>query len=437
MSRRGLIGAAAAFGLARTAMADDADVVIIGAGAAGIGAARALAAAGKRYVLIEARERAGGRLWTNTDLGQPFDGGAAYIHFAEKNPWSGIATELGVDPKGGYRLWSGSIAYRNGAALTAEEAANRWAGMRKVADAYDDVEDRYDVSLAQALRDLSQDVRDLGRIQAQMAAGEDPEYVSAADWNRLESGGNRLVPGGYGTLAAKAAEPLGVRFGVRATEVNWSGQLVAVTTDKGVIRARKAIVTVPVGVLKAGHIKFTPSLPAEQRQALDGMRMGALSKIALRFRDERFGFTPHQFLAEVGEPSRAMTFEAWPQETDLVVATFGGSYARSLAREGEAAAVDHALERFVKIAGSGARKAFDGGKLVGWSEDRFALGSYAVILPGRLRARDALARPIGDKVWIAGEATAGVYAMTAGGAYIAGRDAAKAIAQKLSTGSIR
>jgi monoamine oxidase len=419
-------------------MAEDTDVVIIGAGAAGIGAARALAAAGKRFIIIEARERAGGRLWTNTDLGQPFDAGGAYIHFAETNPWSAIAAEAGIDPRGGYRLWAGSIAYRDGAALSADQAAERSAGMRKVAEAYDDVEERQDVSLAEALEEQAPTVRDLGRIQAQMAAGEDPERVSTSDWNRLSGGQNRLVPGGYGTLAAKAAEPLGIRFGVRATAVNWSGQLVAVTTDKGVIRARKAIVTAPIGVLKAGSIKFTPSLPAEHARALDGMRMGALSKIALRFEDhERFGFSPHQFLAEIGDPSRAMTFEAWPFESDLVIATFGGDYARGISRQGEAAAVDHALERFVKIAGGDARKTFSAGKLVGWSEDALALGSYAVILPGRIKAREALAKPVGDRLWFAGEATAGIYSMTAGGAYMAGRDAANAIAQKLSTGAIR
>jgi monoamine oxidase len=436
LSRRAVL-AAAGVALIRPAAAEDADVVIIGAGAAGIGAARALTAAGKRFVIVEARERAGGRLWTNTDLGHPFDAGGAYIHFAETNPWSAIAAEAGIDPRGGYRLWAGSIAYRDGAPLSIEEAAARAAGMRKVAEAYDDVEERQDVSMAEALEEQDAAVRDFGRIQAQMAAGEDPERVSASDWNRLTGGQNRLVPGGYGALAAKAAEPLGVRFGVRVTAVNWAGQLVAVTTDRGVIRARKAIVTVPVGVLKAGHIKFTPSLPAEHARALDGMRMGALSKIAMRFKDDRFGFAAHQFLAEIGDASRAMTFETWPFDSDLVIATFGGDYARGLARQGESAAVDHALERFSKIAGSGARKAFTAGKLVGWSEDALALGSYAVIVPGRIKAREALAKPVGDRLWFAGEATAGIHSMTAGGAYMAGRDAANAIAQKLSTGGIR
>jgi len=437
LSRRAVLAGAGALSCLSPAHAEDTDVVIVGAGAAGIGAARELARLGKRFVIIEARQRSGGRLYTNTALGQPFDGGGAYIHFAETNPWSQLAEEAGIDARGGYRLWSGSVAYRDGVALTPEAAARRSALMRKVGEAYDEIEERTDVSLAQALRDEEPEVRDLGRIQAQMAAGEDPEWVSTSDWQKLEGGQNRLVPGGYGALAAKVAEPLGVRHGVKAAGIDWSGQLVAVATDQGIIRARKAIVTVPVGVLKAGSIRFTPALPLEHARALDGMRMGALSKVALRFEGDRFGFQPHQFLAEIGDPARAMTFEAWPFESDLVLATFGGDHARGLARQGEAAAVDQALERFVKIAGADARKAFRGGVLVGWSEDPLALGSYAVVLPGRLRARETLGKPLGDRVWLAGEATAGIYSMTAGGAYFAGRDAAKAAAAKLSTGSIR
>jgi monoamine oxidase len=159
-------------------MAEDTDVVIVGAGAAGIAAARVLKDAGKRYILLEARQRAGGRLYTNRDLGQPFDAGGAYIHFADKNPWSQIAADAGIDAQAGQRLWSGSIAYRNGVALTPEQATARWAGMRTVAAAYDEIEENEDVSIARALSDEEPEIRDLGRIQSQMAAGEDPEWVS-------------------------------------------------------------------------------------------------------------------------------------------------------------------------------------------------------------------------------------------------------------------
>lgn len=436
-SRRLFLASAASLSVSGAARADDTDVVIIGAGAAGIGAARALQALGKSFVLIEARERAGGRIYTDTSLGQPFDGGAAYIHFAETNPWTAIASDNSVETIGGYRLWSGSIAYRDGIPLNADEGASRRGSMRQVSDAYDEVEERRDMSMAEALRNEEAVVRDSGRIQAQMAAGEDPEWISVSDWQRLEGGQNLIVRGGYGALAAKAAEPMRPRFGVKALAVDWSGQTIQVTTDKGVIRARKLIVTVPVGVLKAGSIRFTPGLPTETNRALDGLRMGALSKVALRFDEDRFGFQPHQFLAEIGDPSRAMTFETWPFNNDLVVATFGGGYARVLAAQGQAAAVEHALERFIKIAGGDVRKSFKGGRLVAWSEDPLSLGSYAVVLPGKIQGREALARPVGDRIWFAGEATAGVYSMTAGGAYLAGRDAARQVATRLSTGSIR
>jgi monoamine oxidase len=437
VSRRVFLASAAILAAGSARASDDTDVVVIGAGAAGIAAARELRRLGKRYILIEARERAGGRLYTDTTLGQPFDAGGAYIHFAESNPWSNIATELGVDPQGGYRLWAGSVAYRNGVAMTPEEQASRWANMRKVSEAYDEVEERADLSMSAALRDEDTDVKNASRIQAQMAAGEDPEWISVSDWQRLEGGQNRLVPGGYGTLAARAAEPLGVRLGVVAQSVDWSGQQVVVTTDKGTIRARKAIVTVPLGILKSGRIKFTPALPLDTARAIDGLRMGALTKVAMKFGADRLGFQPHQFLAEIGDSSRAVTFETWPQNSEIVLAVFGGDYARGVARQGEKAAVDHILERFVAIAGADVRKSFTSGRLSAWSEDAFSLGSYAVALPGRMRAREALARPVAEKIWFAGEASAGVYSMTAGGAYIAGREAAKAAAAKLTTGSIR
>jgi monoamine oxidase len=436
LSRRALLTGAALL-VAGAARADDTDVVIIGAGAAGIAAARQLNRLGKRYILVEARQRAGGRMYTDTSLGQPFDGGATYIHFAETNPWTDIAAQQGVETSGGLRLWSGSVAYRNGVALSPEENAMRARAMQLVRDAYDEVEERHDVSMARAMSDEDPAARDASRIQAQMAAGEDPEWVSVSDWQRLESGQNLLVRGGYGALAEKAALPLDVRLGTRVTSVDWSGPSVVVTTDNGQIRARKVIVTVPVGVLKAGSIKFTPALPATTSRALNGLRMGALSKVALKFGEDRLDFKPHQFLAEIDDPARAMTFETWPFNHNLVIAVFGGEYARGLSRQGEAAAIDHVLERFLKIAGSDAKKSFQGGKLVGWSEDAFSHGSYAVALPGQMKSRELLGLPIGNRIWFAGEATAGVYSMTAGGAYIAGREAANAVAAILGTGSLR
>ncbi|MGL5116541.1 MAG: flavin monoamine oxidase family protein [Beijerinckiaceae bacterium] len=436
-SRRSVLFGSAALLAAGTARADDTDVIIIGAGAAGVGAARELKRLGKRFVMIEAQARAGGRVYTNTKLGQPFDGGAAYIHFSETNPWTQIAADLGMEAKGGLRLWAGSRAFRDGVALDGDEADRRRALSRQVSTFYDEVEPRYDQSMVRALRDAPQELKDAGRIQAQMAAGEDPEWISVSDWQRLEGGGNLTVREGYGTLVERAAAEHAPHFGAAATRIRWDGPGVVVETDAGAIRGRAVIVTVSIGVLQAEKIRFAPTLPLAKLRALEGLRMGALTKIGLRFEGERFGFMPHQFLAEIGDPARAITFETWPFERDLVVAVFGGSHARSVVKDGEAAAVDYALERFRKLAGAGAAKAFREGSLVAWSNDPWSHGSYAVALPGRLSSRDLLRQPVGERIWFAGEATAGVYSMTAGGAYFSGRDAAGAVAAKLTTGSLR
>jgi monoamine oxidase len=445
LSRRAAMFAAAGTMLSGAARAASHDVVVVGAGAAGIGAARELQRLGKQAVVLEARQRLGGRTYTDTSLGQPFDAGAAYIHFSADNPWTGIARELGVEALGGYRLWRGSTAYINGRPLTPEEADRRWRAMGKVSDAMSEVSERRDESFASAVRHEDEDVRNAARARAHLATGEEPEYVSVADFERLDGGNDLVVPDGYGTLVARYGEGLDVRLGTRVTGIDWSGPLVEIDTDKGRLTARAVIITVSIGVLQAGAIRMAPRLPAATRDALAGLRMGALSKVALRFGDPegapkrpegegRFGLPTHAFMQDIGDAQGPMTFEAWPHGRDLVIAHFGGNYARELARLGEAAAVDAVLERFVRIVGADARKALVGGRHAAWPTDPLALGGYAVALPGRTRAREALAERVGDRLWFAGEATAGSASMTAGGATLAGRRAAREIVAKLGNG---
>jgi monoamine oxidase len=438
ISRRTILASSAALVASATfARAADADVVVVGAGAAGIGAARELRKQGKSVILVEAQKRAGGRLYTDRTLGAFFDGGAAYIHFSERNPWTAIAEDLKMPTRGGMRLWAGSVAYNNGVPFTPEQASDRAAAQRRVREAYDEIEPSADVSLAKAVSEYDDLTKSFARIQAQMAAGENPEYISVSDWQSLESGGNLLVEGGYGSLAERAAEALDVRFETRVSEIDLSGALVRVVTNKGTIQARKVVLTVSVGILKAGDIKITPALPQEHQRALEGLRMGALTKVAFSLDGPKLDFRSHQFLAEVGRPTEAMTFETYPFDQNIVIAVFGGDYARGLVKQGEQGVVDHVIERFARIAGGDARKQFKQGRLVAWSEDPFTRGSYAVVAPGRLKAREALARPIRDRLWIAGEAVAGPFSMTAGGAYLSGQKAASEVVVRLSGARIR
>lgn len=413
----------------------DTDVVVVGAGAAGIAAAHRLRALGKSCIVLEAQRRLGGRVFTDDTLGQPFDAGAAYVHFAERNPWTAIAASLDLETVGGYRLWRGSRLFRDGQPLAEPDLQRRAGAMARLTELTDEISEDGDVSFERLVSQEAEDVRQIARARSLLAAGEDAQHVSVADFERLNDGTDLLVPAGYGTLVAKHGAGLPVTLGTAVTQIDWSGPGVAVTTTAGRIRARAAIVTVSVGLLQAEAIRFVPALPAGTRDALGGLRMGALSKVALRFDGARFGLTPHLFLSDTSTSGDSVSFEAWPFERDLVVANFGGDFARGLAKAGEAEAVARILDRFVRIIGADARRHFVAGRLAGWSEDRFALGSYAVVLPRRVAAREALARPIGDRVWLAGEATAGSASMTAGGAAIAGVAAADQFAALSVTGS--
>lgn len=421
------IGALAPFATPARSQSFDYDVVVIGAGAAGVAAGRELALRGKSFVILEARNRVGGRVFTDASLGERFDAGAIYIHWAEKNPWRALAGRLGVPLVDSEQLPGSFRLYQDGE--TIQRTGRR--GYAVVGERFDpDLAAVPDIPMtARVEADGEEALRAVATL-ARMALGEEAERVSSLDYARLWAGDDYVVPDGYGSLVTRAAEGLPVRLGVNVRAIDWSGQGVAIDTDRGALRAAAAIVTVPVGVLRAERIRFTPRLPDATLRGLDGLSMGALTKIALRFNGERFGVAPGTDLWDIAGPRATFDFECWPFDRNLVVAVFGGDHARDIVRMGEPAAVDLALSRFARIVGEGARASFLGGRLAGWSEDPFSLGSYSHALPGRADARALLAAPVGERIFFAGEATGGENfggAMTAGGAYLAGAAAARQI----------
>jgi monoamine oxidase len=428
LTRRRILQLGAATPFATRAFAQaafDFDVVVIGAGAAGIAAGRELARLGKSFVILEARNRVGGRVFTDMSLGERFDAGAIYIHWAEKNPWRKLAEQLGVEVLDSDRLPGSFRLYQDGE--TIQRTGRR--GYTVVSERFDpDLAPVPDIAMtARVEADGDEALRAVSTL-ARMALGEEAERVSSLDYARLWSGDDYVAPNGYGSLVTRAADGLPVRLSTQVRAIDWSGQGVTIETDRGALRAGAVIVTVPVGVLRAERIRFTPRLPDETLRGLDGLRMGALTKIALRFNGARFGIAPGTDLWDIAGPRATFDFECWPFNRNLVVAMFGGDHAREIVRMGETAAVELALSRFVRIVGPSARRAFLGGRLAGWSEDPFAQGSYSHALPGRADARARLSAPVGGRIFFAGEATGGENfggAMTAGGAYLAGEAAAR------------
>ncbi|MDP3601363.1 MAG: NAD(P)/FAD-dependent oxidoreductase [Bosea sp. (in: a-proteobacteria)] len=410
-------------------LAAEADVIVIGAGAAGIAAAHQLKAAGRRAIVLEARDRVGGRAFTDASLGPAYDAGAMFIHWAERNPWVQIARDLGVATSdeswgGGFRVFAG------GQPMADADRQRRRGAFGQIDRRLETVDlAKRDVSIRDLLGDLGPDLAPIASSGLLLSIGEESERISARDYQRLWAGDDLLVPSGYGNLVAQHGAGLDIRLNQPVSEIRWDGPGVSVTTPAGTLRAQACIVTVPVGVLKAGAIRFTPALPARTRDALDGIGMGALTKIALKVEGDRFGISPGTSFLEAGSPKRLMNFDLFPEGKDLIVAFCGGDHARELSAAGPAATRDHLTTLLSSMIGSDIRKAVTGISFPAWWTDPFARGSYSVCLPGREAAREQLAEPIGGRLFIAGEATAGGGAMTVGGATLAGRAAAAAVAR--------
>ncbi|KAA2241079.1 flavin monoamine oxidase family protein [Salinarimonas soli] len=425
VTRRSIVlGAAAVAAVRPSVAASDVDVAVIGAGAAGIAAAQELTRSGRSVMVLEARDRVGGRAHTDTSLGIPFDAGALYIHWGERNPWRKIAEELKVplEPDGWGEV---PLVFRNGQRLSESERARRRGGFGWVWSAIEQAgEDR---SFVDAVRNAPQEVLDAAAGLTLFSLGEDPQRVSVADYQELWSGDDYLVPSGYGALVARAGQGLPVRLGTPVTAIRWDGPAVEIETATGILKAGAVVVTVPVGVLKAEGIRFTPDLPSATRDALDGLGMGAYTKIALRIDRKRIEPLESTSYFEIGDNGAVTSYDFWPFERDLMIALLGGDHGRAVCEAGEREAVAFATDRLAAMVGERARKAVTGGRLAAWWTDPYAHGSYSIVKPGRLAAREALRQPVGGRIHFAGEATAGGGAMTVGGATLEGIRAAQTI----------
>lgn len=426
--RRAVLAAGLAASLPRVARAASGPVVIVGAGAAGLAAAEVLRRAGQPFVILESRDRIGGRAHTDRSLGPecPFDAGAQYIHWAERNPWAPIAREAGsrFNDRDG---WARTLVI-DGRPATDAERASRRAGFANL-DALLAPKGRDDSLAAEAAPGGAAAVSATAGL-SRLSLGEDPDRVSAADYDRLWSGSDLWVDG-YGDLVARHFAHLPVRLSCAVTSIDWSGRGVRLGTHSGTVEAAAAIVTLPVGVLKSGRPAIAPALPGATQAALDGLSMGAYTKIALRL--DRARIDPEAFGDAVSLATGGPTiyFEMGPFGHPMAVANLGGDLARDLCRAGEKAAVALATERLTAILGSRSADAVTGGRLAGWWTDPHALGSYSIVAPGHADARDALQQPVGDRLFFAGEALAGGGAMTVGGATLDGERAAREVLKRL------
>jgi monoamine oxidase len=418
----------------------DVDVVVIGAGLAGLGAATALRAAGRSAVVLEASSRIGGRAWTAypAELGEVwFDMGAVWLHAAEQNPLVPMAQGAGE-----VLLRADELRRERTFVGTREATPAEYAGYAATWGRFEDMAARIlraraDAPLAEVARAMPDDpwAVTVETWEGPIICCADADDFSLLDWQRNVLSGSNLVPqGGIGAFVARRlGEGLDIRLATAVTRIRWNeaGGRVTVEAPRGAITANSAIVTVSTGVLASGAIAFDPPLPTEALAAIHALPMGLAMKVALRATGpDRLDLPLHcsvdRRVARSGDP--IMGFQCWPHGRDYVQGWVGASAAWQLARAGEAAAVDFALGQLRSIFGGRVDRLFAGGARVvtRWDADPFVRGAYTYVRPGDADARMALAQPLSDgHLLFAGEACHNGFASTVAGAWISGQDAAR------------
>jgi monoamine oxidase len=422
---------AAAPALGAVPASGDVDVVIIGAGAAGIAAARRVAAAGRRFALIEASDRIGGRCVTDMrTFGVPFDRGAHWIHMPDINPVAKLASRTGLDiypAPPGQRLRIGRRYAREGEMegfLAALVRSNR-----AIAEA---ARGKADVACSQA---LPKDLLDW-RPTVEFALGpfgcaKDLPDISAADFAKsAERDVDSFCRQGFGTLIAKLADGLPVQLSTPVMRIDTS-RAVEVETAKGRITGRVAVVTVSTNVLTSGRIRFTPDLPKRQLDAAGKLALGSYDHVALELPGNPLGLQPDELVFEKSNNTRTGVLLANIGSSTLCMVDVAGRFGRDLSAQGEPAMVAFALDWLGGLYGTDLKKAVKASAATRWNSEPRVLGAFSAAAPGGQPSRRTLMEPIRERLWFAGEAVHETLWGTVGGAWESGERAAEAALRKI------
>jgi len=404
------------------------DIAIVGAGAAGIGAARRLAESGLSTLIVDALPRVGGRAWTRDVAGMKLDLGCEWLHSAERNPWTRLAEAGGFAvvrrPPGWGRQYR-DLGFTAAEQDAAHAAFAAWSARLITAPPASDC----------AADALDREGQWTAYLQAMSGfiSGDELERISARDYAAYDVAASDLnwrLPGGYGALiAAHLPSTAALSLATPVQAISLAGRRVALETPSGTIRARAAILTVSTNVL-AGNVPGggTIALPA----ALDPWR-DAAARLPLGNNEKLFleiVGAHHPFAAEtrvLGDPRDATTgtYTIRPFGWPVVMCYLGGAGARAVATAGHAAAFARAIDQLAALFGADVRKSLRPLAASDWTRTPAIAGAYSHALPGEAAARGVLAQPFEGRLFFAGEATHRFDFSTAHGAYESGVRAAE------------
>lgn len=398
------------------------DIAIIGAGAAGLGAARALEGTGLSVIVLEARSRIGGRAWTRMVTPEiAFDVGCGWLHSADENSFVGIANQLGIGidktrPPWGEasfgdvfpkrdrtafrraldafyeRVWRAAKNKTDVAAVTLLEPGNRWNPMIDAVSTY--------------------------------VNGAELDRISVQDLECYrDTGINWRVREGYGSLIAAYGAPCPVVLNCAVELIDHAERQIKLITSLGTLSAGQVIVTVPTNLIADEAIRFAPALPAKV-DAARNLPLGVDDKVMLKLSDPN-GFPADGNLRAATMRSAMGTYHLRPFGHDCIEGFFGGRYARELEDAGEGAFAAQAIDEIADLLGNDIRRKLSPLAESRWAHDPFARGAYSHALPGHAGARAVLAAPVDGRLFFAGEATSPQFFSTAHGARDSGERAAR------------
>lgn len=403
-------------------MIHDPDIAIIGAGAAGIAAARRLAGTGLSVLVLEGLPRSGGRALTREAAGAALDLGCGWLHSADRNPWTGIAGQSGFLVDREPNAWGTQFADLGSPPhdmAAARQAFAAWSERLETAPPASDC----------AADALDPDGRWTPYLQALSGyiSGDELERISARDYAAYDAASSYLnwrVPAGYGTLIT-ASFPAGIplQLATPVEAVSLDGHGVALATHAGTVRCRAAIVTVSTDVLAGGTIRW-PSELDPWRAAATRLPLGRNEKLFLEIvGDSPFAPESH-VMGDLHDPTTG-SYYIRPFGRPVIECFFGGAGARAAEASGPQAAFAHAIDQIVRLFGSAVRSCLRPLIASDWAGTATIGGGYSHALPGQSGARTVLARPFDGRIFFAGEATHPSDFSTAHGAYQSGVRAAE------------
>ena len=403
-------------------MSAERDVVIVGAGAAGIAAMRRLAVSRLSSIVLEATARVGGRAWTCDVAGMRLDLGCGWLHSADRNPWTRIADAAGFAVDRRAPAW-GRQYHDIGFSQTEQAAARR---------AYAAWEQRMELTppksdcAADALEPEGEWNTYLQAISSFMN-GAGLEHVSVADYTAYDAastGCNWRTPGGYGTLiAASLPHPIDLRLSTPVQSIELDGLGVELMTPAGGVRARAAILTVSTAVLARSTIRLPSGLDA-WRHAATRLPLGRDEKLFLEIVGES-SFAPETRVIGNPRDRRTGVYHIRPFGWPVIECFVGDEAAQMVEEMGPAAGFAHATDELAGLFGSSVRRNLHPLVASNWGRMTFVGGAYSHALPGHATARQDLALPFEQRLFFAGEATHTDDFSTAHGAYDSGVRAAE------------